>query len=78
MVIEISTSRGLCTELILIHRHVLSIGGSTFSVKNTGVYRCIRDDAASIAAGCQAGGVLLMETVRATGLNRVLSKVSAP
>ncbi|MBF4459439.1 hypothetical protein ITJ67_11865 [Pseudoclavibacter sp. VKM Ac-2867] len=50
----------------------------TFRVKNIGAYPRVHVDAAPIAAVGQAGGVLLTETVPATGLDRELSEALAP
>lgn len=51
---------------------------SNFEVESTGAYPRIHVDAASVSAVGQAGGVLLTETVRATGLDRALSEALAP
>lgn len=55
-----------------------SVGGSTFKVKNSGAYPRVHVDTAPVAAVGQAGGVLLTEAARATGLDRVLSEALAP
>jgi hypothetical protein len=47
---------------------------STFTVKNTGVYPRVHADTADVPAIGHAGGVLLTETIRATGLDRALSE----
>jgi hypothetical protein len=47
-------------------------------VKNTGVYPRLHVDTADVAAVGHAGGVLLTETARATGLGRGLSRALSP
>ncbi|SBW17374.1 hypothetical protein FDG2_0190 [Candidatus Protofrankia californiensis] len=42
-------------------------------MKSTGVYPSVRVDAAGRGVVSHAGGVLLTETVRASGLHRALS-----
>jgi len=44
-------------------------------VKSTGAYPRAHVDAADVPAVGHAGGVLLTETIRATGLDRALSEV---
>jgi len=46
-------------------------------VKATGSYPRVHVDAAPVAAAGQAGGVLLVETIRASGLDRELSRALA-
>lgn len=46
-------------------------------VKATGLYPCVQVDAAGVPAVGQAGGVMLIETIRAAGLDRELSRVLA-
>jgi hypothetical protein len=47
-------------------------------VKSTGLYPCVRVDAAGSGVVSQAGGLLLTEAVRASGLVAELSRVLAP
>ncbi len=47
-------------------------------LKNTGAYPRVHVDTAPVSAVGQAGGVLLTETVRASGLDRALSEALAP
>ncbi|SBW19414.1 hypothetical protein FDG2_1356 [Candidatus Protofrankia californiensis] len=47
-------------------------------MKPTVVYPSVRVDAAGRGVVSMAGGVLLVETVRATGLDRALSVALAP
>jgi hypothetical protein len=47
-------------------------------VKTTGLYPCVRVDAAGSGVVSQAGGLLLTEAVRASGLDAELSGVLAP
>ena len=47
-------------------------------MKTTGQYPRTHVDAAAVSAVGHAGGVLLTETIRATGLDRVLSEALAP
>src|SRR5699024_348162 len=51
---------------------------STFRVDTTGLYPRVQVDVASVSAVGQAGGALLTETVRATGLDQALSTALAP
>jgi hypothetical protein len=51
---------------------------STFKVKATGSYPRFHVDVTDVPAIGHAGGVLLTETIRATGLDRVLSAALAP
>ena len=51
---------------------------SPFRVNSTGLYPRVQVDVAPSAAVGQAGGVLLTETVRATGLDQALSAALAP
>ena len=44
----------------------------------TGLYPRVQVDVASVSAVGQAGGALLTETVRATGLDQALSTALAP
>ncbi|MCT1999499.1 transposase, partial [Brachybacterium muris] len=47
-------------------------------MNTTGLYPRVQVDVAPSAAVGQAGGVLLTETVRATGLDRALSQALGP
>ena len=47
-------------------------------MKNTGAYPRVHVDTARVAAVGQAGGVLLTETVRVTGLDLALSEALSP
>lgn len=47
-------------------------------VKTTGLYPRLHADAAGVAAIGHAGGVMLTETIRATGLDRALSSGLSP
>src|SRR5690625_7107338 len=51
---------------------------STLRVNTTGLYPRVQVDVAPVSGVGQAGGVLLTETVRATGLDQALSAASAP
>lgn len=55
-----------------------SSGGITLKVKTIGLYPKSRVDAAPVSAVGQAGGVLLTETARVSGLDRALSAALAP
>lgn len=54
------------------------LGGSTFKVKITARYPRTVVDTAEVPAVGQAGGVLLTETVRISGLTGALSAALAP
>ncbi|MBP2437061.1 IS1380 family transposase [Microbacterium amylolyticum] len=47
-------------------------------MKNTGAYPRAHVDTAAVSAAGHAGGVLLTETIRATGLDRILSESLGP
>ena len=55
-------------------RFTCSNARSTFEMQTTGLYPKTHIDAAKVAAVGQAGGVLLTETIRASGLDRALSR----
>ncbi len=46
--------------------------------KRSGLYPCVRADAAAVGVVSQAGGVALLETVRVCGLDRTLSQALGP
>lgn len=47
-------------------------------MKATGLYPCVRGDAAGSGVVSQAGGLLLIEAVRVSGLDTELSRMLAP
>ena len=55
-----------------VQRIVSLVVRSTFMVKRSGLYPWVHIDVAGTSAVGQPGGVLLSETVRVSGLGRVL------
>jgi hypothetical protein len=65
--------------MIWLLRTKSSRGRSTFLVReSTGLYPRVRTDTAGSGVVSQAGGVLLVDTIRAVGLDRALADALEP